>query len=176
MSLTKPFKRWSKSLNTNLDHARTHARLLVKALEWQDKNRNASFLLRGRELAEAEQWLLQTRAEQVPIPTPLHGEYISVSRRSASTRHRALIGTLSILLIVAAGLGLFAMAQKSLAEQRQRQAEANLDAACRNVYGMLEGLQVMDHNGIQFVDAEGHALPVGIIFWSGVCALCPQYL
>jgi hypothetical protein len=158
------FQELVEALNTDLDYARAHARLLVRALEWQQKDRNASFLLRGRDLDEAEQWLIQAGDEQQPSPTQLQRDFITTSRRSASSRQRTLIGTLSVLLMAAVGMGLFALVQKSVAEERQRQAEANLDAACRNIFGMLEGFQVMEENGIQFVDAEGFSLPVGLIF------------
>jgi len=158
------FQELVEALNTDLAYARAHARLLVRALEWQQKDRNASFLMRGRDLNEAEKWLIQARNEQQPSPTQLQREFITTSRRSASSRQRTLIGTLSVLLIAAVGLGLFALVQKSVAEDRQRQAEANLDAACRHIFGLLEGFQVMEEQGIQFVDAEGYSLPVGLIF------------
>jgi hypothetical protein len=152
------------ALNTDLDYAQAQARLLVRALEWQKKDRNSSFLLRGSNLEAAEKWLIQARDEQQPSPTQLQREFITTSRRSASSRQRMLIGTLSILLFFAVGMGLFALVQKSIAEQRQRQAEANLDAACRNIFGMLQGFQTMEEQGMQVVDAEGYALPMGLIF------------
>lgn len=158
------FGKLVNALNTDLDYARSHARLLVRSLEWQHQDRNASFLLRGRDLSDAEQWLMQARDEQQPSPTQLQREFITTSRRSASSRQRTLIGTLSVLLVAAVGMGLFALVQKSIAEERQRQAEANLDAACRNIFGMLEGFQTMEQHGIEFVDAEGYSLPVGLIF------------
>lgn len=158
------FGKLVEALNTDLDYARSHARLLVRSLEWQQQDCNASFLLRGRDLSDAEQWLMQARDEQQPSPTQLQREFITTSRRSTSSRQRMLIGTLSVLLIAAVGMGLWALAQTAIAEERRRQAEANLDAACRNVYGMLQGFQTMEERGIEFVDAEGYSLPVGLIF------------
>ncbi len=158
------FEKLVKALNTDLDDVRAHARLLVRAVEWDQQKRNSSFLLRGRDLEEAEKWLIRPRDKQQPQPTRLHTEYITTSRRSASSRQRVLVGTLSVLLIAAVGMGVFALGQKAIAEERRRQAEANLDSACRNVFGMLAGFQTMDEQGIGFVDNEGYTLPVGIIF------------
>jgi hypothetical protein len=45
------------AIETDLEWERQHTRLTVKALEWDDSGRDRSFLLRGSELAAAEQWL-----------------------------------------------------------------------------------------------------------------------
>lgn len=46
-----------KALDTDLDWEHEHSRLTVRALEWEQSGRDRSFLLRGSELAAAEQWL-----------------------------------------------------------------------------------------------------------------------
>jgi len=152
------------TLNTDLEQARTHARLLVRSLEWEQHSRNASFLLRGKDLAFAEQWLLQASTGTPPQPTDRHGEYIVASRRSARYRQRVLVGTLSTLLLVALGSAGIALQQRNLAVQRQQEAEANLEAACRNIFGMLDGFEAMEANGIAFTTPDGQSVPVGIIF------------
>ena len=165
------FQTLVKTLNTDLDHVRTHTRLLVRAVEWNKQRRNASYLLQGSDLEAAEQWLIQSGALPDPKPTELQSEYIVASRRSANHRQRILIGTLSVLLLAAISLGGLAEyrkhladQQRILAEQRKQEAEANLDAACRHIFGMLEGFETMEANGVTFMDAEGYSLPVGIIF------------
>jgi hypothetical protein len=45
------------ALYTDLDWKRTHTRLLVRAREWESKNRDDSFLLRGMDLQDALRWL-----------------------------------------------------------------------------------------------------------------------
>jgi hypothetical protein len=67
-----------KAIDTHLEHVRTHTRLLIRAIEWDKKGRDSSFLLRGSALADAEQWLIQD-AQKEPNPTNLHREYISAS-------------------------------------------------------------------------------------------------
>jgi len=52
----------------------------VRALEWEEKNRLVSYLLRGEDLTEAEQWLMESHNKQ-PIPTDSHIQYITTSRK-----------------------------------------------------------------------------------------------
>jgi hypothetical protein len=51
------FQQLLEAIAPDLDHVRTHTRLLVRAIEWDNKQRNDSFLLRGTDLVEAERWL-----------------------------------------------------------------------------------------------------------------------
>src|SRR5581483_3014049 len=46
-----------QALDTDLDWVRAHTRLLTRALEWEGRQRDASFLLHGSDLREAERWL-----------------------------------------------------------------------------------------------------------------------
>jgi TIR domain len=59
------------ALDTDLDWKQDHTRLLTRAMEWQRQGRDNSFLLRGRDLREAERWVA-TGAEKEPKPTALH--------------------------------------------------------------------------------------------------------
>jgi WD40 repeat protein len=68
-----------KAMDTDLAYVRSHTRLLVRALEWDNKGRNDSFLLRGKDLEEAEAWLAaEPNAE--PKPTEQQKIYIQKSR------------------------------------------------------------------------------------------------
>ncbi len=60
-----------ETINTDLEHKKTHTRLQVKAIEWQQQNQDASLLLRGRELETAEQWLIRASTGKDPAPTDL---------------------------------------------------------------------------------------------------------
>lgn len=74
----------TKALKTDLEYVRTHTRLLVKAKEWQRKLLDTSFLLRGSDLQEAEQWLNQSNKQ--PPPTDLHRSYIDASQQEERAR------------------------------------------------------------------------------------------
>src|SRR5690606_8280601 len=45
------------AVDTDLPHVRMHTRITKKASEWQQRGQDASFLLRGADLVEAESWL-----------------------------------------------------------------------------------------------------------------------
>ncbi|UBF26897.1 CHASE2 domain-containing protein [Kovacikia minuta CCNUW1] len=96
-----------KALDTDLDHARAHTRLLVRAIEWEREGRDPSFLLRGKDLAASEQWLKQA-GEKEPNPTDLQIQYITTSRQSplrqAKPRTVLLAGVATSLLVLAARL------------------------------------------------------------------------
>ncbi|HEY9676050.1 MAG TPA: TIR domain-containing protein [Waterburya sp.] len=79
------FTKLIAALETDLTYVRAHTRLLVRAKEWENAGHDRSFLLRGSDLEQAEQWLAQGASEQ-PQPTPLHREYINASR-IAETEH-----------------------------------------------------------------------------------------
>jgi hypothetical protein len=54
-----------KALDTDLDWKHAHTRLLTRAKEWERNGTDSSFLLRGKDLSEAEQWVVRS-AEKGP--------------------------------------------------------------------------------------------------------------
>jgi hypothetical protein len=83
------FKHFISVLDTDMEYVKNHARLLVRAHEWEQKSRNDSFLLRGAELEEAEAWLSEASTFKEPRPTGLHLEYIQTSQRVEEANQRA---------------------------------------------------------------------------------------
>jgi WD40 repeat protein len=69
-----------EAVSTDLDKLRMHARLLVRAREWLDRERDVSFLLRGLDLREAETWLAAIDARG-PLPSSLHTDYVLESQK-----------------------------------------------------------------------------------------------
>lgn len=117
-----------QALDTDLSYVREHTRLLVRGREWQDKNRDSSLVLRGADLAAAEAWLFGS-AGKTPIPTDLHRQYISVSRRAAAARQRTTIGGLVAGIVVALVLAVFAFFQWQAAAANGLIAEQNAATA-----------------------------------------------
>ncbi len=66
------------AIQTDDDWVKEHTRLQVRALQWERKERNPGYLLRGRDLVEAEQWLARAQGKD-PQPTALHEEYTEVA-------------------------------------------------------------------------------------------------
>ncbi|MBC1280638.1 TIR domain-containing protein [Nostoc sp. UCD121] len=114
------FAQLIKAIDTNLEYVRGHTRLLIRALEWENKGRNDSFLLRGTDLDAAEQWLVSSAAQQ-PQPTQQQKNYISKSREAEAANQRLMkagqqarqmvrigFGVLGLTLVSAAIAGIWA--------------------------------------------------------------------
>jgi hypothetical protein len=79
------FEKLITAIRTDYDWVQTHARLQVRALEWERNQKESSFLLRGNDLKDAEAQVL-VNGEKSPNPTALQREYISTSRRDEKAR------------------------------------------------------------------------------------------
>jgi len=112
----------TKALDTDLDWVHAHTRLLVRAREWENKSHNKSFVLRGSDLRDAEDWLVRSPAKE-PKPTSLHNQYIIASRKAATRRQRITLSAVTFGLIVAIVLAVVALHQRQIARKRQREAE-----------------------------------------------------
>ncbi len=105
------FGRLYRVLESNPQYIREHTRLLIKAEEWAQENRDDSFLLRGRTLTVAETWLSQAQYNN-PQPTELQRRYIEASRELPLRRVHplsvVLFGVTTTLIVgVVRLLGLF---------------------------------------------------------------------
>jgi WD40 repeat protein len=112
-----------EALDTDLDWVRAHTRLLGRSLEWEKRDRDASFLLRGRDLDDAEQWTAARSAEREPQPTALQLEYVLASRSAATRRQRITVGAALVAVVVAASLAVLAWLQRNEAVEQQAVAE-----------------------------------------------------
>jgi hypothetical protein len=86
----KSFQELIKALNLDITHVKDHTRLLVRALEWDNKERNESFLLRGEDLTDAEVWL-KAGVNKDPKPTDLQIIYIENSRKVEDANNQAFL-------------------------------------------------------------------------------------
>jgi len=75
---------WS-AIHTDYDWVQVHRRLQIKALEWDRNQREESFLLRGKDLQDAEAQLLVNH-EKDPRPTELQNAYAASSRETENAR------------------------------------------------------------------------------------------
>ncbi|HVF24269.1 MAG TPA: TIR domain-containing protein [Anaerolineales bacterium] len=121
-----------KALNTDLDWLAQHTRLLNRALEWERKGKNDSYLVRGIDLQEAQSFMEQGAAGKEPSPTNLHVEYVQAARKYAAVvrrRNRIIAGVVGVVLFVAMVFALFqwgnALTQKEKADNNAGTAVAN---------------------------------------------------
>ena len=99
------------AMDTDLDWIKTHTRIQVRALEWEKKNRSASFALRGEDLTEGEQFIA-SGAEKRPIPTHLQSEFVLASRKDATRRQRQTLAGVTVALVVSIALSIYAVIQQ----------------------------------------------------------------
>jgi WD40 repeat protein len=117
-----------EALDTDLEWTKAHTRWLVKALEWDAEGREKSFLLRGSELAAAEEWLVQ-EMDKEPEPTGLQREYVAASRVASSKRQRRLLGVAAGIVAVSLGLLVFALISRNQAIGARNAARSQALAA-----------------------------------------------
>ncbi|ASC72635.1 histidine kinase [Halomicronema hongdechloris C2206] len=82
------FQELLTALDTDLDYVHAHTRLLVRSHEWQTKGCDRSYLLRGTDLIEAQQWLTQGLNKE-PRPTEGQVSYINASLEAKAARLKA---------------------------------------------------------------------------------------
>lgn len=111
-----------EALDTDLEYVRLHTRLLVRAREWEARDRNNSFLLWGVDLTEAEAWLAESGGKE-PKPTELQTQYIHASRRATNARQRTLLAGVSVALGATVILALIALALFGVAENRRQESD-----------------------------------------------------
>ncbi len=122
------FQSLLKVLDTDLAHVKQHTRLLMRALEWDQKKRNNSCLLQGIEIEEAEQWFTQGAGKE-PLITPLQQEYIGESRKAQRVRHRTRFLALTSGLAISTGLAIVAaIGWKEAINQRIEAQKSELGA------------------------------------------------
>ena len=124
------FQSLAEAIRTDLEHTRTHTRLLQRSSEWDTNNRDSGSLLRGSDLRAAKEWLLQTLATELePQPTLLQENYITSGQKSRTRFQRIIASVVAIGLIIVT-LAAFALIQRqqavvarNVAETRRQEAE-----------------------------------------------------
>jgi WD40 repeat protein len=118
-----------ETVNTDLGWVHQHTRLLERALEWDGKKRNSSFLLNGTDLDEAERWMADSSGGITRQVVPIQAEYIRASRQQALQRQRILLGGVSVALVVSLLLAVAAVMQRGAAVRNAELAANNASTA-----------------------------------------------
>jgi WD40 repeat protein len=144
------------ALDTDLEHARAHKRILFRALEWDNNQRNNSFLLTGAEIEDAEAWLAQA-SDKAPLPLDLHRAYIAESRKQANRRQQRLLAGVSVALVIALGLAALSFLLYEQAEANRVVADENASTAIA-AQGTSEANRVVaDENASTAIAAQSTA-------------------
>jgi len=128
-----------ESIQTDLGWVRQHTRLLQRAVEWDEKERDNSFLLQGADLQDAERWMTEASAQEDRDVVSLQAEYISASRTGAARRQRTVMIGISLALVVSIALGIVALFQWNRAVRETNIAKARLSASEARNYQSQSG-------------------------------------
>ena len=148
----------SQALRTDLQWVKAHTRYQNRALEWERQYEGRAYLLRGRELEEAEDWIAKAGGKEPP-PTALHNRFLLASRLGASrARRNRMIGVAAALALTLT-LGITALFQRSQAMSAsavRSTAEANALAeassrATAEVLAIEEGVQRATAEGLSLI-------------------------
>ena len=121
-------RKLSVAIHTDWEWVKYHTRLQVEALRWENNGRDASYLVRGAALQDAEQQLLRA-AGRDPQPTSLQIDFATASRkeeerrqlekltleRKSRRRQRYVLVAVVIGLVVSSSLGVVAWGQRNQA-------------------------------------------------------------
>ena len=110
--ISGPLKKLLDTINTDLEWVKNHTRFQVKALEWGQKKKDQSLLLRGSDLIAAENWQANS-AEKIPGITNIQNEYIQQSRRKSTKQLITSLCLMGISLLAIAGVTIWALYQKN---------------------------------------------------------------
>jgi WD40 repeat protein len=111
-----------KVAQADFEFTAKHTKLVVRAREWELNEYNKSFLLRGIDLTQAEEWLSVSSGKK-PQPSALQNRYILSSRKAEKQRSRRLLSGVSIALVVAITLAVTSFMFYRQALHRQRLSE-----------------------------------------------------
>lgn len=116
------FGKLTTAIKTDYDWVETHQQLQIKALEWERSGHENSFLLRGKELQDAE-IQLATNSSREPYPTELQREYTLRSRQAADKQRKIVIGITIVAGIALASLAVFGWVQAGRATTNAQAAQ-----------------------------------------------------
>src|SRR6202158_4170783 len=114
-------------LRTDIDRVHLHTRLLVRATEWGTRL-DKSLLLRGGQLAEAEQWLAG-QTDQKPTTTSAQVQFINARRPGANRTQRSTIVGGVVIIVILALVAAVAVYQGHNATIQRNQAQARFRQA-----------------------------------------------
>lgn len=128
-------------INSDIDWIKKHTEILNKAIIWSDSSRDNSFLIIGKELSQAQSWLINQDGNKKLVPTELQIDYIATSYKNSVKKKKIKIYALITFLFIIAILGIisfsqyiFAKKQKNIAEEKQIISRSNELSALSHYY------------------------------------------
>ncbi len=125
-ALLRRWDRLRRWVEDERDQLVLRKRLDAALQEWEEASEDAAYLLRGSRLAQFDAWAAGTEMalnsdERAYLQASRdHDEHLA---RTAAIRRRRVISALAVAAVVAAGFGVFALAQRNQAADEARNAE-----------------------------------------------------
>ena len=107
------------AIELDFEWVEEHSRLQSRALDW-DRKKDTSLLLRGSDLRQARRAIRNAKNKE-PLPTKLQDHYVNHSV-AAERRRTVLISVATIALLLMTGLFFFALIQRNLAQENEKNA------------------------------------------------------
>lgn len=152
------FEKLLQAMGTDPQYIRYHTRMLVRAKDWEQTDRNKSYLLIGRELDDYQEWF-EGSYKRKPKPTDLQMEYLFASQGPRRRRRKFFTATLYTSLLVAfigLGLGFGAWWYFNLP------AQFTIQGNTENAFALLPGAEAP----VSLASLNGQA-PVGTLIQTG---------
>jgi len=137
------FNQLVRALDTDREHVRLHSKWSQRALEWQQHDQSDDLLLRGNELAIAQDWLQETnQSQKKPSATDLQQALIQASlaakeahlHQEESRRQRELKQARRIIVVsVTALIGLIGLTSLAVVQwqESEKRMAGQIDALSR---------------------------------------------
>lgn len=120
--LEKGLNRFRDAMDLDFTWVAEHTKLLEKTLDWHH-GKSTSLLLRGGELRRVR-LLVESVKSREPKLTPLQQTFLETSIKN-ERRTYFLLGLVTAVVAVLAGLTFFAVVQRNLAEENEKLAQEN---------------------------------------------------
>lgn len=150
------------ALSTDYDYVREHARLLVKARDWERGQRENDYLLRGEELEDATAWLAMGGVKKPP-PTQLHADYVIASQKAQNRYERVRFLSLAIglaitMILLALALLGFRRASNEADQRATSEVNERNSAHAAQTSQAIAERRASEVRSLAWSDASGSAL------------------
>ena len=140
-------ERLNTAIHTDYEWVKFHTKSQLRALEWE-KNKDASRLMRGKELRDAEQWLAQVDLKKDPQPTVLQRQYVLTGRREEGRRQKFTLSASLAALAIVIVLGILAFrAQQAANSEANSRATAEMNAVGQRSTAQAASTQAISQQG-----------------------------
>jgi len=132
-SFSQQIQQLIQAIDIDYGYTRRHTELLQRANAWQEHGNSADFLLNSSACEKAEIWWAEAvEHNRQPAPTAMQQDFIQQSRqaiRKANRRRNMMMAFVSVLALVAVGLGFFSWLQMQQAETEKNNTKVALQKA-----------------------------------------------